>query len=74
MAQVKKKRKTSGGKDVLPESVANYVEVLEENRELKRQLAEIQQDLVLASAAAQLSESSLGEIWDDPEDAAYDNL
>ena len=55
-------------------SVRNYIEVLEENRELKRQLEEIQQDLVLATAAAQLSESSLGEVWSNPEDAAYDDL
>ena len=55
-------------------SVRNYIEVLEENRELKRQLEEIEQDLVLAAAAAQLSESSLGEVWSNPEDAAYDDL
>lgn len=54
--------------------VRNYIEVLEENRELKRQLEEIQRDIVLATAAAQLSEPSLGEIWGNPEDAAYDNL
>ena len=55
-------------------SVKNYIEVLEENRELKRQLQNIQEDLLLATASAQLSESSLGEVWGNPEDAAYDDL
>ena len=55
-------------------AIRNYFEVLEENRELKRQLEELQQDVVLSTAAAQLSESSLGEIWNNPEDAAYDDL
>lgn len=31
-------------------------------------------DRLLVRAAAKLSEAALNEVWDNPEDAAYDNL
>ncbi len=49
----------------------------QENRNLRRQIKKLRDQLQtasLATMAAALSEPSLSIIWDNPEDAAYDEL
>ncbi len=43
------------------------------SRELD-ELHEVREDLRLARAAAILSESALRKVWDNPEDAIYDEI
>ena len=54
-----------------------YGDLLDEIADLKRELDElheVREDLRLARAAAILSESALRKVWDNPEDAIYDEI